>query len=358
MAAARAERKREVDRQYRARKKAEAAAAADEADEAAAVEEEAAQKEAKSAAEAEVVALATLSPEAKRERKLEMERQRRARKKAEAAEAAEAEAAAAAAAAAKRERKLEMDRQRRARKKAEANGGADGAAQPTIIPMEVDAGAAGGGMTVETGMRVEVTMTDEGMVGSRYSAEVLEVRPPQRPVSPTEQPRLECFVQYDSLFGDQSEWGDGPDAAAAAEADRPETCVGGHFGACYDLDGSASSRLWSKFGRWARTRRPLREWVPSSQLGPPPPPPPPGWRDELLTGLPLGTELEMLYEGGWWHVLLRGRGAAKPKSSKAKAKAAEGTAGATTLLVEAVGYGVEREAQPAELRPRSCAQFL
>ena len=101
------------------------------------------------------------------------------------------------------------------------------------------------------GVRVEVVLHDEGLEGSRFSADVLELRGKGK--------KREAHVQYHALF------------------DEPEGSEGGEML--------------------------LREWVSASELEPPPPPPPSSWYRNLKAG----DEAEAQHEGGWWQVTVRAR---------------------------------------------------
>ena len=90
---------------------------------------------------------------------------------------------------------------------------------------------------------------------------------------------------------------------------------------------------------------PIVHTVPASQLIPlqPPPPPSPQW----LEPLPLGCSLEMLCEGGWWHVQLCARAKQELHMNACnESKAAQ-------VQVEFVGYHLKRWADYTQLRPRS-----
>ena len=77
----------------------------------------------------------------------------------------------------------------------------------------------------------------------------------------------------------------------------------------------------------------LKEWAAAAQVVREPPPPPDGW----LSGVRVGQQLEMRHEEGWWPV--------KVLEAAARRK------GASSYLVEAVGYGVQRRAAARLLRP-------
>ena len=77
----------------------------------------------------------------------------------------------------------------------------------------------------------------------------------------------------------------------------------------------------------------LKEWAAAAQVVREPPPPPDGW----LSGVRVGQQLEMRHEEGWWPV--------KVLEAAARRK------GASSYLVEAGGYGVQRRAAARLLRP-------
>jgi hypothetical protein len=177
-------------------------------------------------------------------------------------------------------------------------------ARAAAVPM-VEAG------TVAAGMIVEVVQSEEGLVGSKYAAVVLEVRASKRDTR--------ALVEYDSLYDDEAadEGGDDGSAADGAQDDA----AGGD-------EGERSM---------ANARR-LREWMPVEALRPPPPPTAAGWARQLSAG----AEAAVLYDGGWWDVVVCSRLVGNVK---------QGTP--TRFVVEAVGYGIRRTVETDELRPRA-----
>ena len=144
------------------------------------------------------------------------------------------------------------------------------------------------------GMVVEVLQTEEGLVGSRYSGVILQLR--GRSCT-----QKEVLVRYDSLFDD---WEDGEAGRQVADVEP----------------------------------RALEEWVRASQLVMPPPKTPADW----LRSLRPGDEADTLHEGGWWHVVVQSKIGGKAKFGEP-----------AHYVVEAVGYGVRRTVEGRELRPHA-----
>ena len=108
---------------------------------------------------------------------------------------------------------------------------------------------------MKKGMGCDVEMQDEGLVGSRFSAEVRQLWP--LPKAGKKRPVTQVLVEYDTLFDE--------DEGSGGSASKPKR---------------------------------LQEWVPIGNLHPVPPLPPDGW----ITQVCPGDRLEGLYEGGWWAV--------------------------------------------------------
>jgi hypothetical protein len=102
-------------------------------------------------------------------------------------------------------------------------------------------------------MNVDVVQYEEGLIGSRFAADVLEVRGKGK--------KREARVQYHALFDDAAEGG-----------------------------ANSGDVL-------------LREWVRASALAPPPALPPVNWHCNLKQG----DEVEAFHEGGWWKVVVQSR---------------------------------------------------
>ena len=153
------------------------------------------------------------------------------------------------------------------------------------------------GVALATGVMVEVVLTEEGLAGSRFVADVLELR--------GRGAKREAHVQYHSLYDDaEDDGGEGGGAEGGAE------------------DGGGDILL--------------REWVSVSSLASPPPPPPPNWQRTLKTG----DECDALHEGGWWPATVVSK---LPGSAKNKEP--------PKFVIEATGYGVQRTVGALELRP-------
>ncbi|KAJ1620898.1 hypothetical protein T492DRAFT_372505 [Pavlovales sp. CCMP2436] len=150
--------------------------------------------------------------------------------------------------------------------------------------MARDAGA--GTLATVAGARIEVTLSDEGLAGSRYTAVVVALSGSGNGLK----------VQFDNLVGDDDE------AAAAAG--------GGDEGG-----GSALVATHA-----VADCRPL------------PPPTSAGFFEQLRPG----SQLELLYDDGWWPVELL---------------EAKGSGGSSTYRVVARLYRVEHTVTRAELRP-------
>ena len=151
---------------------------------------------------------------------------------------------------------------------------------------------AGGG--IEVGMGCEVEMEDDGLTGSRFSAAICQLWPLSTTKGKKKVP-TQALVQYDTLYEDQKSSGTKP----------------AH----------------------------LREWVPLTSLLAVPPLPPDDWITRVLAG----DELDGLYEGGWWRVvvLTRGEDASEP------------------FVTEVVGYdGLQRIFCAADLRPPLGSRLL
>ena len=150
------------------------------------------------------------------------------------------------------------------KEKAEERAALAAAWERTSIPVRPmkDGGAKDGvsAAGIEVGMGADVEMTDEGLVGSRYSAVIRGLRPaPGGKRKPKE-----ALVEYDTLH-DEGE--------AEAEAEP---------------------------GAEPAPPKRLQEWVPIASLHPVPPRPPDGW----LSRVRPGDVLDALYEGGWWTVVV------------------------------------------------------
>lgn len=232
------------------------------------------------------------------------------------------------------------------KEKAEERAALAAAWDRTSIPAPKD-GAKDTWSGIEAGMGADVEMTEEGLIGSRYSATVRGLRPaPDGKRKPKE-----ALVEYDTLFD---------------EADE-DVQVG---------EGEGAPRR-------------LQEWVPIVSLHAVPPRPPDGW----LSRVRPGDVLDALYEGGWWTVIVKacpadagcdgGEGTATAMKTVAAAteeaceeeegedKSAEGVADADADAVlqpssasqtvgaavmgkfktEVKGYGIEREFCALDLRP-------
>jgi len=159
------------------------------------------------------------------------------------------------------------------------------------------------GEAVAAGVTAEVVMTEDGLEGSRFVADVLQLR--------GRGGKREALVQYHALFDDPEAQGQEEGAGAGGD--------GGDGG-----DG----------GENAESTVLLREWVSASSLAPPPPPPPSGWHKALKCG----DACEALHEGGWWQVVVQSGAAGSAKEQ-------------STFIIEASGYGVTRTVTASELRP-------
>lgn len=140
------------------------------------------------------------------------------------------------------------------------------------------------GGAIEVGMGCDVEQHDEGLVGSRYSAAVRQLWP--LPKSGKKKAATQALVEYDTLF-DEGEGGSG-----------------------------------------SKPRR-LQEWIPISSLHPVPPLPRDGWTSRVCPG----DQLEALYEGGWWTVVVVARDAATVTPPTVDA---EGSQAVTTVALSKV----------------------
>lgn len=95
---------------------------------------------------------------------------------------------------------------------------------------------------------------------------------------------------------------------------------------------------------------PLVEPVDLAQLVPVGPTPPPTAR--WLEGLSPGASLDMLHEGGWWHVHLCSR----PSGPRSGAEVRAGKHG--QVEVEVVGYHFRRWTECSNLRPRCASRRI
>ena len=151
---------------------------------------------------------------------------------------------------------------------------------------------AGGG--IEVGMGCEVEMEEDGLTGSRFSAAICQLWPLSTTKGKKKVP-TQALVQYDTLYEDQK-----------SSMTKPAH---------------------------------LREWVPLASLLAVPPLPPDDWITRVLAG----DELDGLYEGGWWRVvvLTRGKDTSEP------------------FVTEVVGYdGLQRTFCAADLRPPLGSRLL
>jgi len=162
-----------------------------------------------------------------------------------------------------------------------------GADWPRYHPLGWPPLAVGAGLAA--GVMAEVTLHEEGLEGSRFVVDVLELR--------GRGARREAHVQYHALFDEVP-----PEAAPGDEAPL------------------------------------LREWVSAAALAPPPPPPPHTWH----RGLKAGDAAEAQHEGGWWQVTVHSR---LPGNARLQEP--------PRVIVEATGYGVRRTVALHDLRPPS-----
>jgi hypothetical protein len=147
------------------------------------------------------------------------------------------------------------------------------------------------GEALVPGVMAEAIMHEEGLEGSRFVVDVLELR--------GKGAKREAYVQYHALF---DEYPVGSDENSLEEPPL------------------------------------LREWVSATVLRPPPPAPPPGWHRNLKTG----DAAEAQHEGGWWQVTVQSR---LPGNARLKEP--------TRFVIEATGYGVRRTVEMHTLRPPS-----
>jgi len=152
---------------------------------------------------------------------------------------------------------------------------------------------------VKVGLRVEVLQVEEGLLGSRFAGAILQLR--------GKRAKAEALVEYEMLYDE-------------AEENPPDghTTVGAAVG-----DAAPTSRL--------------REWVSVGALAPPPTPSPLNWHRQLRPR----DEVEVWHEGGWWHVTIDSRVPGNVKQREP-----------VRFVVKAVGYGVQRVVDAANLRPR------
>ena len=152
-----------------------------------------------------------------------------------------------------------------------------------------------------SGCRVEVAMHEEGLIGSRYAATILELALAGGAVgvegaAGAGTRRLTALVKFDEFFEEEEE---------------EEVVV------------VAASRH-------------LCEWVDAASLAPPPPPAQVGWWRKLRPG----DVVEASHDGGWWQVKVLSR---------------EWLDKAAVFAVEAVGYHIRRTVATSCLRPVASA---
>jgi len=150
------------------------------------------------------------------------------------------------------------------------------------------------GEALVPGVMAEAIMHEEGLEGSRFVVDVLELR--------GKGAKREAYVQYHALF---DEFPVGSDETDETSLEEPPL---------------------------------LREWVSATVLRPPPPPPPPGWHRNLKTG----DAAEAQHEGGWWQVTVQSR---LPGNARLQEP--------PRFVIEATGYGVRRTVEMHTLRPPS-----
>jgi len=184
-----------------------------------------------------------------------------------------------------------------------------GERERTITKMPTAAPAAGGShsLVLAPGARVEVKMRESALRGSLFPATVLRLSPQRLPSA------TELGLANSAVAGSIG----GGEAHVLVEYDTLD-----------DDEGEM-----------------LVDMVAPSELLPrqPPPPASPCW----LEGLAPGGSLEMLCEGGWWHVRLR---SCRWRSADMQACDEEKQ---VEVDVEVVGKGVEKTTDHTQLRPRS-----
>lgn len=151
------------------------------------------------------------------------------------------------------------------------------------------------GGAIKVGMGCDVEQSDEGLDGARFSAEVRQLWPLSK--AGKKKAATQALVVYDTLFDEVSGAG-----GSGSDAKR------------------------------------LQEWVPISALHPVPPPAPDDW----ITHVRPGDELEGLYQGGWWTVVVAAQGDSP-----------------STFVTEVQGYdGLQRTFCGADLRPPVGSRLL
>lgn len=188
-------------------------------------------------------------------------------------------------------------------------------------------------------MAVEVSQTEEGLVGSKYEATIVDLRQ----VGATGATK-EALVEYKTLFA-ESEPRTAPSKPATA---NPTVCciVPGqcatpgctladfHLGPCTPFLCDDGPRARARKGEPPETR--LREWVRVASLSAPPEAARGGWHEDLDKG----SKAEMRHEGGFWRVTVRER---LPQRQKKGVR----------YVVRVDGYAVEHTVGAASLRPRA-----
>ena len=160
-------------------------------------------------------------------------------------------------------------------------------------------------------MVVEVVQLDDGLVGSRYSAVVLELKR--------------------GIAGKRASVGKQGAASSSARAVPTEALV--EYDALFDDDDNEAVGEAEPQGE-----KRLQEWVPIDSLRPPPSTPDASWQRALVTG----AEAAVLYDGGWWEVVVSSRLPGNVRLGEP-----------TRFVVEAVGYGVKHTVEASKLRPRT-----
>ena len=156
---------------------------------------------------------------------------------------------------------------------------------------------------VSVEMVVEVVQWEAGLLGSRYQGVVLELRHDggKRKSGEMGGAPTEALVEYDALY------------------DEPDNDGGGDAG-----------------GAGANGETLLREWVAVSALRPPPKPASPGWYKHLAAG----AKAMVLYDGGWWDVLVSKKLPTSAKSGESQ-----------KFEIEPVGYDLKRKVDVSVMRP-------